>query len=198
MDSIEGFILAGGASSRMGTDKSQLLIKDQSFMQLIANSLFEVTSSVTVVGHDTDDSRLRVASDVYPEWGALGGVHGALSACNADWALMVACDLPFLTSELFFRLAKLRTEVDAVVPIQPDGRPQPLCALYKVEPCLKWAAELIAAGRRRPLDLLENVKTRWVDFAELEDLDQSQNFFLNINTPEDYYEATQKVSSHRP
>ena len=182
----------------MGTDKSQLLIKDQSFMQLIANSLFEVTSSVTVVGHDTDDSRLRVASDVYPEWGALGGVHGALSACNSDWALMVACDLPFLTSELFFRLAKLRTEVDAVVPIQPDGRPQPLCALYKVEPCLKWAAELIAAGRRRPLDLLENVKTRWVDFAELEDLDQSQNFFLNINTPEDYYEATQKVSSHRP
>src|SRR5206468_349614 len=188
MDQIEAFILAGGASSRMGTDKSQLLIKDKSFTQHIANSLFKVTSSVTIVGHDTPDPRLKVAVDIYPQWGALGGLHAALNACDSDWAFVVACDLPFVTAELFNRLSSQRSDNAAVVPIQPDGRPQPLCALYRITPCLPRATELIEKGQRRPLDLVESVKTRWVSFAELEDLDHSQNFFLNINTPEDYYE----------
>ena len=76
------------------------------------------------------------------------------------------------------------------MPIQPDGRPQPLAALYRVDPCRQRATELIEAGRRRPLDLLEAVKTRWVSFAELRNLDQAERFFVNINTPSDYYEAT--------
>jgi len=45
---------------------------------------------------------------------------------------------------------------------------------------------LIEAGRRRPLDLLEKVRTRWVDFVEIANLPQAERFFVNINTPEDY------------
>ena len=121
--------------------------------------------------------------------GALGGVHAALVACESEWAIVVACDLPFVTAELFSFLAELRLDHDAVVPIQQDGRPQPLAALYRVGPCLRRATELIEAGRRRPLDLLDAVKTRWVEFAELTNLDQSESFFVNINTPSDYDEA---------
>jgi molybdopterin-guanine dinucleotide biosynthesis protein A len=61
-----------------------------------------------------------------------------------------------------------------------------LAALYRAEPCLKRATELIEAGRRRPLDLLELVNTRWVPFSELTNLDQAEKFFVNINTPDDY------------
>jgi molybdopterin-guanine dinucleotide biosynthesis protein A len=78
---------------------------------------------------------------------------------------------------------------DAVVPIQQDGRPQPLAALYRVDPCLQRATDLIEAGRRRPLDLLDAVNTRRVEFSELTNLDQSESFFVNINTPSDYDEA---------
>jgi molybdopterin-guanine dinucleotide biosynthesis protein A len=87
-------------------------------------------------------------------------------------------------------LAEKRVEHDAVVPVQHDGRPQPLAALYRVDPCRQRAAELIEAGRRRPLDLLEAVETHWVSFAEIRNLDQAERFFVNINTPSDYYEAT--------
>jgi molybdopterin-guanine dinucleotide biosynthesis protein A len=59
-----------------------------------------------------------------------------------------------------------------------------------VDPCRQHATELIEAGRRRPLDLLEAVKTRWISFAEIRNLDQAERFFVNINTPSDYYEAT--------
>jgi molybdopterin-guanine dinucleotide biosynthesis protein A len=190
MNQTEAFILAGGASSRMGTDKSRLTIEGQSFIERIAETLLQVTPKVTVVGHASDDMRLESIADVYPKWGALGGVQTALSSCHADWALVVACDLPFVTSELCKRLIALRETYDAVVPIQQDSRPQPLCALYKVDPCLAHATRLIEAGRRRPLDLIERVNTRWVEFSEVQDLRSAEKFFVNINTPEDYYEIS--------
>jgi len=181
---MEAFILAGGASSRMGTDKSQLLIERQTFADRIAETLSQVADSVAVVGGQA----ARVA-DVYPQWGALGGIHAALAACKSEWAIVVACDLPFVTAELFSFLAAERLDHDAVVPIQPDGRPQPLAALYRVDPCLQRATELIEAGRRRPLDLLDAVITRWVQFDQLTNLAQADRFFANINTPSDYDEA---------
>ena|SRR6185503_20586936 len=183
---IEAFILAGGASSRMGTDKSQLLLEDQTFVERIADTVLTVTDSIRLVGGQ-QNSKLSTVADVYPQWGALGGLHAALSACEREWAIVVACDLPFVTAELFRSLASMRGDHDAVVPIQPDGRPQPLAALYRVDPCLQRATELIEAGRRRPLDLLQSVKTRWVDFSEIANLAQAQRFFVNINTPDDYY-----------
>jgi len=196
MEDIEAFILAGGASRRMGTDKSQLLLGDVPLIQRITNTLSGVAKRVAVVGSwEKDDP--NVVPDVYPRWGALGGIHGALAACTSEWAIVVACDLPFVTSELVAQLVKLQNKNEAVVPIQPDNRPQPLCALYRVDPCLQRAVELIEAGRRRPLDLLEVVRTRWVAFSELSHLENSANFFVNINTPEDYYEATQMASAHK-
>lgn len=195
MNAIEGFILAGGASSRMGRDKAQLRIAEKTFSERIAAELLAFTRTVTMIGGSNVPENLSLAKDVYSQIGALGGLHGALSACKADWALVVACDLPFVTRELFHKLAVLRGDFEAVVPVQEDGRPQPLCALYKINPCLRVAADLIEAGKRRPLDLLDRVKTRWVPFAELKPLDHAKEFFVNINTPEDYDEATRKHSA---
>lgn len=189
---LQAFILAGGQSRRMGTDKSQLRIQDQTFTDRIAEALLQVTDSVTLVGAHQQNSRFQSVADVYPQWGALGGLHAALANCRREWALVVACDLPFVTAELFKQLASLRTDHEAVVPLQADDRPQPLAALYRVEPCLKRATELIQAGRRRPLDLLELVNTRWVPFNELRNLDQAERFFANINTPYDYEAATMR------
>jgi len=189
---LQGFILAGGQSRRMGKDKAQLLIADQTFVDRIAATLGEVTGSVALVNARGSHRRLPSVPDVYPGWGALGGVHAALSACTSEWAIVVACDLPFVTAELFKYLASLRTGHDAVAPLQADDRPQPLAAIYRVEPCLSWATKLIETGRRRPLDLLELVKTRWVPFSELTNLAQAERFFVNINTPDDYDALTMR------
>ena len=189
IDNTEAFILTGGASRRMGTDKSQLLIEGQTFTARIAQTLLKLTDSVCVVGREVD-SGLPSVGDVYPQWGALGGLHAALTACSRAWAVVVACDLPFVTAEYFSFLAEKRLDHEAVVPVQEDGRPQPLAALYRVDPCRQRATELIEAGRRRPLDLLEAGKTQWVSFAEIRNLAQAERFFVNINTPSDYYKAT--------
>lgn len=196
MESIAGFILAGGKSRRMGTDKWRLVLDGQSFVERIANEISgarpAVVSPVTVVGNLAADTAavaqtsLPTVPDVYPGWGALGGVHAALSACAADWALVVACDFPFVTSELFIRLASLRYNFEAVAPVQNDQIPQPLCALYRVDPCLDRAEQMIKSGERKPIALLQSVQTRWVSFSEIEDLAEAARFFDNINTPQDY------------
>jgi len=194
MDSIEGFILIGGQSRRMGTDKSQLLLAGQSFVERIARELSSVTTSVSLVGTNPAAAKLKLLTipDVYPQWGALGGVHAAMSACSAEWSLVVACDFPFVTSQLFARLASARADFEAVAPIQDDGIPQPLCALYRLEPCLDIAEQFIKSGERKPVALLQSVQTRWVSFDELRNLEGSDLFFDNINTPEDYVRLREK------
>lgn len=178
----------------MGTDKAQLRIAQQTFAERIAGTLLKITDAVSIVGRH--DSRLPSVPDIYPKWGALGGLQAALSACKREWAIVVACDLPFVNTELFEFLAGQCMDHDAVVPLQPDERPQPLAALYCIEPCRRVATEMIEQGRRRPLDLLAAVETRWVPFSEMRNLTQSESFFVNINTPEDYYEAMVRGYSH--
>jgi molybdopterin-guanine dinucleotide biosynthesis protein A len=75
---------------------------------------------------------------------------------------------------------------DAIVPIQPDKRPQPLCAIYRRASCSAVVSQLIAEGEHKPRALLAKVRTRWVNFNEISDLPGAQEFFLNVNTPEDY------------
>jgi molybdopterin-guanine dinucleotide biosynthesis protein A len=194
MDSIEGFILVGGASRRMGSDKAMLTLNGQSFVERIAGELSQITMSISVVGDTaaTAQSNLPRVPDIYRDWGALGGVHAALSACAAEWALIVACDFPFATNQLFRRMAGLQQDFDAVAPIQNDQIPQPLCAFYRIEGCLPLADQMIKSGERKPVALLQSVRTRWVPFDELSDLQGAEHFFDNINTPEDYARIVEK------
>ncbi|HTG95588.1 MAG TPA: molybdenum cofactor guanylyltransferase, partial [Pyrinomonadaceae bacterium] len=182
MDQIEAFILAGGASSRMGTDKARLFLEGKTFIERISQTLGDFASRVVIVGQHSEDLSLESVSDIHPKWGALGGIETALTNCETEWAFVIACDLPFATADLCRRLSNFRQSHDAVVPIQQDLIPQPLCALYQVAPCLVQVTKLIETGLRRPLDLLQSVNTKWVPFAEIEDLSGSENFFVNINT----------------
>jgi molybdopterin-guanine dinucleotide biosynthesis protein A len=195
MFEIEGFILVGGASSRMGTDKALLEFGGRNFVERIHAALASITARTSLVGAKSEVATyplLPTVPDVHVKWGALGGLHAALAACRAEWAAVVACDLPLITGELLVRLASLRENFQAVVPVQPDGRWQPLCALYRAAVCRERAEELIASGERRPRALLNQVSTRRVAFAELSDLQGANLFFTNINTPEDYENARKK------
>lgn len=192
MEDVEGFILVGGASSRMGSDKALLRLGGRTFVELAAGALGGVTGVVRVVGSRAGAAGhgLAVVRDVYENLGALGGLHAALAASAARWAAVLSCDLPFVTAELLARLASFRGEgFDAVAPLQEDGRPQPLCALYAAARCRASAEALIGDGERRPRVLLERVRTRWVAFDELADLPGSADFFRNVNAPPDYEEA---------
>src|SRR5688572_19450540 len=93
IDGLEGFILTGGASSRMGSDKAQLKMGEYSFTELIATALSAVAHPVRSVSATPAAAgsllRLTNVPDIFPQWGALGGLHAALAACNSPWAVVV-------------------------------------------------------------------------------------------------------------
>jgi len=189
---VEAFILVGGRSSRMGKDKSGLRFGDRSGVALIAASLQRVAHTIRTVGRAVPAAEgLENIADAHDQWGPLAGIEAALCNSNSEHCLIVACDLPFVTGELFERLVGLADHRDAIVPVQSDGRPQPLCAIYRKSPCLTAARNVIAGGEHSPRALLDQVQTQYVPFAELSDLDGSEYFFFNVNTPENYEQAQQ-------
>ena len=185
---VEGFILVGGLSSRMGSDKSQLTLNGQTAVERIATELQSAVNPVRVVGPPS--GAIANIPDIHKKWGPLGGIHAALAAANREWCLIVACDLPFVRRELFQRLTESCDEsTDAIVPLQDDSRPQPLCSLYRREQCLRAAERSIANGEHTPRALLEKVNTRYIEFGQLSDLTGADHFFFNLNTPENYERA---------
>jgi molybdopterin-guanine dinucleotide biosynthesis protein A len=193
---VEAFILVGGQSSRMGSDKSQLKFAGQTSVELIANALRGLASDVRLVGGNSAVSQeLQTVPDVHERWGALGGIHAALTASRTEWALIVACDLPLVTKDLFSKLTSVAEvdSFDAVVPVQNDGRVQPLCGVYRRARCLAESELLISAGEHMPRSLLNRVRTRRVAFAELSHLEGAEYFFFNVNTPIDYERAQQLI-----
>jgi molybdopterin-guanine dinucleotide biosynthesis protein A len=202
MFDVEAFILVGGQSSRMGSDKSQLVFGRRTSVEHIAAALRSLTPMIRVVGARDHGAfaGLENVPDTHEHWGALGGIHAALTACYAEWAVIVACDLPLISADLVRRIWQFASAAegeafDAIVPIQPDARPQPLCALYRRESCATAAVRLIEEGEHKPRTLLAKVRTRWVPFNELSDLPGAENFFLNVNTPKDYQRAKEILSS---
>ena len=196
MFDVEAFILVGGQSSRMGSDTSKLVLGRRTTVEHIQAALRTVAPSIRVVGARDQSklSGLENIRDTHERWGALGGIHAALNACQSEWAVIVACDLPLISADLIARLWQFASgtegeNFDAIVPIQPDERPQPLCGFYRRESCSAAAGQLIAEGEHKPRTLLRQVRTRWVTFKELSDLPGADNFFLNVNTPEDYQRA---------
>ena len=198
MFDVQGFILVGGASSRMGADKAQLLFGEQTSVELIATALQRVTLFVTTVGwpHQKHET-LPNLPDRRPNSGPLAGIETALREAKSRHCAIVACDFPFVTGALFERLLECTDDSDAVVPMQKDDRAQPLCAIYRVETCLLAAEAAIAADEHSPRALLDRVRTRYLPFSGLSDLDGSSHFFFNMNTPGNY-ERAQRIFSDQP
>ncbi len=194
MFDAEAFILAGGRSSRMGRDKALLRLGEKTFVERISDALRSLVGArIKVVGARSAEASggLPIVEDLYKERGALGGLHAAFAHAQCEWVFVLACDLPFTTGELLARLADLRKSFEAVVPVQHDGRLQPLCALYRREPCLRAAEKLIEIGELRPRVLLEQVQTRRVPPEEWSDLEGAKAFFVNVNTPEEFARAVE-------
>jgi molybdopterin-guanine dinucleotide biosynthesis protein A len=196
---IDAFILVGGRSRRFGEDKASLQFKGESLIGRTAATIQKAVSPprITLVAANAEQlvslsTTLPFVFDIYRGRGPFGAVHAALANSRVDWAFIVACDFPFISCELIHRLAGLISEdIDAVAPVQPDGKTQPLCALYRAKPCLAAVEEFLARDCPSPpvRAILEQVRTRFVQFDELVYLPGSANFFLNMNTPEDYETA---------
>ena len=194
-------ILAGGQSRRLGRDKAVEPFAGEPLIRRVIRRASEavVTQRVVVVVADParaaalplDDSH-RTAVDVFPDCGSLGGIYTGLNASSTEWALVTACDMPFLSAPLLADMAGLRDGVDAVVPVV-DGRPEPTHALYSRR-CLPAIESRLRAGQLKISGFFDDVAVRYLPENDVRRFDPDLLSFFNINRPEDLSRAMELVS----
>lgn len=190
---VAAFVLAGGRSMRMGTDKAFVILDG---CTLLARAL-ELTRSITNDVHIVGDagkfaSFAPVVEDIFPGCGPLGGIHAALRASQQKLNLIMAVDLPFISPALLqCLLARARGSASATVTVPRCGKGwQPLCAIYRRE--FVEEAEKALRGCRYKIDaLFDPATTQVITEEELQAAGFSLTTFRNINTPQELSEAHQ-------
>ncbi|MCK4874196.1 MAG: molybdenum cofactor guanylyltransferase [Phycisphaerales bacterium] len=140
MTKLPAYIVAGGKSTRFGSDKAVALVRGVPLIERIARQLSPCAASVTVVADEPDKYEslgLRTICDIHPGLGPLAGLHAATVDCRqSDWLLLASCDLADVKPAWIDALSAGRTP-DVVAVAYRDGedhsaRPQSLLALYHV------------------------------------------------------------------
>jgi molybdopterin-guanine dinucleotide biosynthesis protein A len=174
-----GWILAGGKSSRMGTDKALLSLEGTPLILCAVTAAAAVCGSVSLVGDPARYSRLGfpVVADTFPGAGPVAGIEAALHATTADWNLILACDMPALSPAVLETLFIGDDTVDCALPKYPDGKVEPLCAVYHRH-CHPHIRAALEHGLRKVTIALEGLAIRYIPVT-------SEESFTNLNAPED-------------
>jgi molybdopterin-guanine dinucleotide biosynthesis protein A len=187
---VTAFVLAGGKSSRMGSDKAFLHLGDETLLSRALKVAGAVTEDVRIVGDAKKFSAFgRVVEDVYRDRGPLGGIHGALSSSATELNLMLAVDQPFVTVDFLEYLLSRAHRSGAMVTLpRAGGGLQPLCAAYR-RGFAQLAERSLRDGKNKIDSLFESVGTYVIEEDELGRAGFSAEIFRNLNTPEELEKA---------
>jgi molybdopterin-guanine dinucleotide biosynthesis protein A len=183
-------VLAGGASSRMGTNKALLEFRGRPLLARQLDLLRPRFERVVVGASDPApyaSFAVEVVPDVLAERCALTGIHAILAASRTDHAFVVACDLPFLHPELIEHLVLRRSEGEVLLPVTRRG-PEPLHAVYS-RACLPAIEACAKEGRWKATSFHERVRVVEVPVLEENWAVEGRSPFLNVNTPDEFRSA---------
>lgn len=185
-------VLAGGASSRMGVDKAALLLGSRTLLGTVLERLAPYATDRIVVARAGQPlpplpAGVRIAHDDPPGRGPLGGLAQGLRAAQHEVVLVSACDTPLLAAAVLDLLLERLGRAAGAVAVA-GGVLQPMASVLRRE-VHEVAERLLAAGQRRPLDLLEAIAAVQVPEADLRRVDPALRHLHNINTRADLAEA---------
>jgi molybdenum cofactor guanylyltransferase len=163
----------------MGRDKALLPFRGGLLADAIARAIERAAGTAVIVGR-SDFPGYSAIPDRYPGEGPLGGILTALTDSRAEWNLIVACDMPEITTEFLAGLLD-RAEAsgrDALIPHGPGGRPEPLCAVYR-STALSPLEREFARGVRKVMAAVAVLDAAACEVSEVA-------HFQNVNTPEDW------------
>jgi molybdopterin-guanine dinucleotide biosynthesis protein A len=173
---VAAFILAGGASRRMGQDKALLPAGSRTLLEIMAAKAGTLTERIAIVGPTERYGHLGwpVLPDEVALSGPLSGLVTALRAGWAEWNLVLACDLPYIPGP-FLRQIFDTAKNSRALAVHAEG--QPLCGVYHAR-CLPAAEAALAAKRLKMLDFTASLPSQAVP--------ADPTWLTNINDPAAY------------
>jgi len=186
---VTAFILAGGRSSRMGSDKALLSFGGQTLLERALQTAEAVAERSFIVGPRERYAAFgEVIEDAYAGCGPLAGIHAALTASNTDLNLMLSVDMPLMTASfLSWLLQKAKAAEELIVVPDALGGLQPLCAVYRRQ-VRGIAEQALQKGDYKIGKVFALVPTRYLSEQEITASGFSITIFSNVNTREEFEE----------
>ena len=193
---ITGIVLAGGKSSRFGSNKALIEINGVRLIERVIKVMASVFQRVILITNTPQEYaylQLPMHEDLIKGLGPLGGILTGLEAISDEAGFFVACDMPFLNSGLFRHMVVLRNDFDAVVP-RVGWRIETLNTLYtkKALPAIK---DLIESRDYQVIKFFDKIRVRYLEEHEIRAFDPDLKSFFNVNSPEELLEAQKPASS---
>jgi molybdenum cofactor guanylyltransferase len=194
---ITGFILAGGKSERLGTDKALMKINGRTAIELAVEMMESVFARNYICTHQQEELGflgLPLIADRYQQAGPLAGLHAALSRSETEDNFFISCDMPLMSRELIASLAGWQTD-KAIVVCALAGRLQPLPGLYR-KSLLPLLAKMLDQASKQGKGKGPSFHAL-MDQAQAEIIDPSDlpfhrdELFFNMNRMEDYQQVIQ-------
>jgi len=186
-------ILAGGKSSRMGSNKAFLKLKGKTFIELQIELLREMFDEIFISANTPSEYEylnLPIFKDVYPDKGPLGGIYTSLINSSSFYTFMLACDMPFVEPELIKHLKDLTNEYDVVIPKSEKGL-EPLHAFYSKK-CIDPIKRELDGNNLRIISFFPHVNVKIVELDNLISWNSFKNSIKNLNTREEYEDVIKK------
>jgi len=195
---VTSIVLAGGKSLRLGRSKALEVIGGRSLIERVVERLEPVTNQLLIVTskEQSDLPAIRGAEvliDLYPGKGPLGGIYTGLVAARSSQSIAVACDMPFINSELLCHMIDLSEDFDAVVPRWKGGWIEPLHAIYS-KSCLTNMRVWVENKQLGIHSLFDELRVRYVEEEECQGFDPELLSFFNINHEADLERASKLVA----
>jgi molybdopterin-guanine dinucleotide biosynthesis protein A len=197
---ITGFILAGGKSTRMGTNKSLLTIGEHRVIERVADLMSDLFQEVILIANQPEEYsflNLQMYKDIYKDIGPLAGIHSALIHSMTENNFIISCDIPLMTADVIKYIIEYPTKKSITV-AKADNFIQQLCGLYSrslipaIEKIIDKETEV--KDERDPdqkkrgcrvLDLVKSTDSEIIDI-EKEYVGYIPGTFYNMNRPEEY------------
>ncbi len=192
MEEVRPYIIAGGKSSRMGSDKRFLEFHGSTLLERTISVVRETMNlSPVLVGDNLPELKakdLRFINDAKKDCGPLGGIVSALEDCDKEWVLTVAVDMPFLDSSSLRELLDANRKNLDVITLSATDEPEPLVALYRTSTKQLWRDQLESGN----LKMREGIfQLRW----KVIEPDSGERVLININTLDDFEKARRKLQN---
>ena len=186
MAEVSAFVLAGGRSSRMGTDKAIIEFQGRTLLDRALALVTAITPNVYILGSRAKFGAFgKVVEDEFAEHGPLGGIHAALRNSTSELNLILAVDMPFVQESFLKYLVSEAEKGDAVATVPRAAENwQPLCAVYR-KVFADLAEPALRSGRNKIDPLFKETLVRVIAHDELEREGFDEDLFRNLNTPEE-------------
>lgn len=187
---MTGTILAGGENRRIPLLKGHIEINGERLVDSALKTLRNFFNKAVISTNLPElyfYCGLPMIGDISRQRGPLTGIFSVLSCTGDDAIFVVACDMPFINTDIISLLISHHSlrgdKKDAVIPVF-DGRPQPLFGIYS-KSGIGIMEKRLREERRSIIEMLTELNVLYIKEAEVREIDPTGRSFVNINTMED-------------